>query len=97
MKPVKDAPKETGYFKTLSKYDKIAVEKHYGCIKNGKRVKRKKTTKKEKCKKKGFRSLRETKRESKQRKKKKTKTKKKKTKTKKKKTKTKKKVKGVPL
>ena len=42
MAAVKSAPKNTGNVITLSKYDKIAVEKQYGCIKNGKRVKKKK-------------------------------------------------------
>ena len=42
MKARNAAPRNTGNAKTLSKYDKIAVEKHYGCIKNGKLVKSKK-------------------------------------------------------
>ena len=50
MTPRRSAPKETGHVKTLSKYDKIAVEKRYGCIKNGKIVKKKRVIKKLKCK-----------------------------------------------
>ena len=67
MVPLKKAPKETGSYAGFSKYDKIAVEKDYGCIKNGKRVKKKKVANKEKCNtEKGFRTMRENRNQEKQ-------------------------------
>ena len=50
MKPRRYAPRQTGHVKTLSKYDKIAVQKRYGCIRNGKIIKKKRVIKKVKCK-----------------------------------------------
>ena len=49
MKPRTYAPRWTGFAKTLSKYDKIAVERHYGCIWNGKIVKKKRIVAKVSC------------------------------------------------
>lgn len=50
MRARKYAPKETGHVTTLSKYDRIAVEKRYGCIKNGRIVPKRRTIRKVKCK-----------------------------------------------